>query len=64
VADHTERLDRIEIKLDNVATDVSKIVGTLDGLAKLINRHDEEIVAINHNHRMLDHRVEVLEQKV
>lgn len=63
VVDHTERLDRME---KNMATkdDIGKILNVLDGIAGLVKKHDEEIVTINYNHKRLDHRVELLEQKI
>ena len=63
VVDHTERLDRIE---KNMATkdDIAKILNVLDDVAGLVKKHDQEIVVINHNHKRLDHRVELLEQKI
>lgn len=66
VAEHTERFDRMEDKLNTMATkdDISKIMNVLDDIVGLTKKYDEEIVVINHNHRMLDHRVEVLEQKI
>lgn len=67
VADHTERLERIEDKLGGLAgidAKLDKVINVLDDMVGLVKKHDEEIVMINHNHRKLDRRVEVLEQKV
>ena len=67
VADHTERLERIEDKLgslEGIENKLDKVINVLDDLAGLVKKHDEEIAMINHNHRALDHRVEILEHKV
>lgn len=66
LADHTERFDRIDEKLNGMANkdDIAKIMNVLDGVTGLIKKHDDEITVINHNHRALDRRVEVLEHKI
>lgn len=66
VADHTDRFDRIEVKLEDVATkeDISKVMNTLDKIVGLYEKKDQELTMQAHNVKRLDDRVETLEKDV
>ncbi len=66
VAEHTERFDRMEEKLDGMATknDIVQIMNTLDKIVGLNNKNEEEITVLAYNHKNLDHRVALLEANI
>ncbi len=57
---HTERLDRIEDKLDGMVTkgDNQKVMNTLDEILKLAKKKDEELTVLVHNLKRMDDKVE------
>ena len=59
-AEHTDRLDRLDEKLNNMATkdDISRVIDTLDAVVRYYKKKDEELAAQALNTRRLTDKVE------
>lgn len=66
LADHSERLDRIENKLESVATkeDISKVLNTLDALVKVYKKNEEEIIVLAHGQKIANDRLDAAEADI
>ena len=66
VADHTERLDRIEDKLDGMATkqDISKVMNTLDTLVGFAKNKDQELTLLAHAQKITNDRLDTIEKDI
>ena len=58
-AEHTDRLDRLDEKLNNMATkdDISRVIDTLDAVVRYYKKKDEELAAQALNTRRLTDKV-------
>ena len=59
--EHDERLDRIEADMAT-KTDLNKISITLDKLVQITEKKDQELTIATHDMRIIEGRVEVLEE--
>lgn len=66
LVDHTERLDRMEEKLDDVVTkeDHQEIMNTLDTLVKLAQKKDEELTMMSHTMQKQHEEIEKIKPLV
>lgn len=66
VFEHSNRLDRIERKMESLATkdDHQQIMNAIDKLLKRSNTRDEETSALTYNLRIVDDKVEKHEKDI
>ena len=64
--EHGERLERIENKMEFVATkdDISRVINTLDEMVGYYRKKDQELLLFAHGLKKADDRIEVLETDV